>query len=286
MTPFDTRLCSLGEGPLWHPDRQTLYWFDILGQRMLAQGEDGQTQEWQFDESFSAAGIIDAERLFLTSETAFWTFDIGNGERERLCAFDAENPLTRSNDGRADPWGGFWVGTMGKETEPGIAAIYRYYKGELRQLVEGVTVSNTISFAPDQNCAYYTDTPTHRIMRQPLTAADGWPEGPAEVFVDLTEARLYPDGAVTDAAGNLWVAMWGGYCVVCFDPTGREVDRIAVPARQPSCPAFGGPDLRDLYVTSATTGVREEELTKRPMNGATFVQRDVAQGRPEPRVTL
>ena len=285
MTSFDERLCRLGEGPLWHPERKMLFWFDILSKKMLARRGD-ETFEWSFEEHFSAAGWGDDSTLLLASETALWRFDIDSAERTKLCDLDQDNPVTRSNDGRADPWGGFWIGTMGKRAEPGVGAIYRYFKGELRQLVPDVSISNAICFAPDRSCAYYTDTVTQRIMRQPLAVATGWPDGTPQVFVDLRDARLNPDGAVTDADGNLWCAMWGAACVVCFAPDGTELRRIEVPARQPTCPAFGGPDLRDLYVTSATDGLRESEIEKRPLNGATFAIKQVAQGLPEPRVIL
>ena len=105
-------------------------------------------------------------------------------------------------------------------------------------------------------------------------------------------ATITPDAdldallSVTDAAGNLWVACWGGNCVICLDPEAREVSRIALPVRQPSCPAIGGPDLRDLYVTSATPGLSDGALRQYPLNGMTFVARDVAQGLPEPLVIL
>ena len=285
MTVFDDTLCALGEGPLWHPERQALFWFDILGKQLFLRAGEA-SRRWQFDEHVSAAGWVDRDTLLMASETALWRFDIESGARERLCDLEAENAVTRSNDGRADPWGGFWIGTMGKKAEPKAGAIYRYYRGDLRQLVPGITVSNAICFAPDRSCAYYTDTVTQKVMRQPLASEDGWPDGAASVFLDLTDTRLNPDGAVADADGNIWIAMWGAACVVCYAPDGRELQRIELPARQTTCPAFGGPDLRDLLVTSATHGLRPEEIDKRPLNGATFVISEVAQGLPEPRVLL
>ncbi|MEW9918484.1 SMP-30/gluconolactonase/LRE family protein [Marimonas sp. MJW-29] len=285
MKSYDERLCALGEGPLWHPERKELFWFDILGKRLLSRDGD-QALEWQFDEHVSAAGWVDRDSLIMASETALWHFDIDSGTREQLCPLEADNSVTRSNDGRADPWGGFWIGTMGKQAEPQAGAIYRYYNRTLRKLVPDVSISNAICFAPDRTSAYYTDTVTQQIMRQPLSRDDGWPDGAPEVFADLKEARLNPDGAVTDAAGNLWCAMWGAACVVCFSPDGTELRRIDVPARQPTCPAFGGPELRDLLVTSATHGLRDSEIEKRPLNGATFVFEGLAEGLPEPRVIL
>jgi sugar lactone lactonase YvrE len=285
MKCFDETLCALGEGPLWHPLTGTLYWFDILEKRLYArQGEA--RREWQFEEHHSAAGWLDERHLLIASESGLWRFDTESGGRERVVALEADNPVTRSNDGRADPWGGFWIGSMGKRAEKGAGAIHRYYRGELRRLYEGITVANAISFAPDRSCAYYTDTHTQRVMRQPLAAETGWPEGAPATFLDLRAARLNPDGAVTDMAGNLWVACWGAARMVCYSPQGRELQMIEVPARQPTCPAFGGPELRDLYVTSARTDLGPEALAKRPLNGATFRAEGLGQGLPEPRVLL
>lgn len=281
MTLFDPTPCRLGEGPLWLPDWQMLIWFDILNKQMLGR-RDGKTQTWQFDSHHSAAGRINADNLILASEDALWRFNLVTQTRTHLCPLEADNPVTRSNDGRADPWGGFWIGTMGHNAERAAGAIYRYYKGELRQLVSGVSISNAICFAPDRSCAYYTDTPTRRIMRVPLDPDTGWPAGDATVFADLRPADLNPDGAVTDAKGNLWIACWGAGCVISLNPQGSERKRLPLPATQPTCPAFGGPDLTDLLVTSAQHGLDTPDANQ----GATFILPDIAQGLPEPKVLL
>lgn len=285
LIPFDPTICTLGEGPLWQAETGTLFWFDIIEKRMMSRQGDA-TRIWQFDRQFSAAAHVDEATLLLASQDALWHFDIASGDTAPVIALEADDPVTRSNDGRADPWGGFWIGTMGMQMEKGAGAIHRFYRGELRELVSGVTVANAICFAPDQSAGYYTDTVTGRIMRVALDPATGWPAEDGQVFADLSDLPLYPDGAVTDAQGNLWVACWGGNCVICLDLAGRQIKRIDLPVRQPTCPAFGGPDLRDLYITSATQGLSAEAVRKHPLNGATFVIRDVAQGLPEPVVVL
>lgn len=255
MTVFthDARQCELGEGPLWHPERQQLFWFDILGKRLLTT-EHGRPRHWQFDTHVSAAGWIDRERLLIASETGLFRFDLATGALEPVAAIEADNPVTRSNDGRADPWGGFWIGSMGKASEPYAGSIWRWYRGRLERLVSGVTVANSICFSPDRRFAYYTDTWSRRIMRQPL-GPEGWPEGAAEVFVDLRDEGLNPDGAVVDAEGCLWSAQWGAARVARHAPDGRFLSALQFPAVQVSCPAFGGPDLTRLFVTSARDGL-------------------------------
>ncbi|MGC1497048.1 MAG: SMP-30/gluconolactonase/LRE family protein [Sulfitobacter sp.] len=285
MSAFDTRICQLGEGPLWHPKINTLFWFDILG-RALFRRSGNDTHKYAFDEYHSAAGWVDSETLVIASETALWQFDIASGNRTHLVDLEADTPITRSNDGRADPWGGFWIGTMGKNAEPQAGAIYRYHRGELRKLVNDITISNAICFAPDKSHAYYTDTKQAKIMRLPLHPGTGWPQGDAEVLVDLAPENLNPDGAVTDAAGNIWVALWGAGEVACFSSDGTELRRVNLPALQPTCPAFGGPDLRDLYVTTAAVGLTPAQLKAQPENGMTFCIPDVGQGVAEPQVIL
>jgi len=282
---FDDRICLLGEGPLWHPDRGQLFWFDILGKRLMSRAEDTPLT-WQFGEHVSAAGWIDETRLLIASETRLMTFDLVSEEIIDLVALEADNPRTRSNDGRADPWGGFWIGTMGKNAESEAGAIYRFCRGELRQLVTPVTISNAICFAPDTPLAYYTDTATKEVMSLPLHPETGWPEGPATRVLDLRSEGLNPDGAVTDLHGTLWIAEWGSGRVSAYQPDGARITTVSAAAAQTSCPAFGGPDLTDLYTTTAAIGLTHDDKAARPQSGMTFVARGVGQGRPEPRVVL
>lgn len=254
MDIFDDHPCALGEGPLWHPERNALFWFDILGKTLHCKGDA--RSHWRFDEYVSAAGWVDRDTLLLASATGLWRFDISSGTRDLLAPLEDDKPDTRSNDGRADPQGGFWIGTMGVNAEPEAGAIYRYYRGELRQLFDDITISNAICFALDGQVAYFCDTVTRQIQKVALDAS-GWPKGAPEVFVDLRRDALNPDGAVVDAQGNLWNAQWGAGRVACYAPDGALVRTVAVPATQASCPAFGGADLSTLFVTSAADGVEE-----------------------------
>jgi len=281
MEIFDDTRCALGEGPLWHPERRQLFWFDILGGRLLTR-EGDERRQWQFDGPVSAAGWVDRDTLLIASDEALLRFDIATGQSGQICPLEADNPVTRSNDGRADPQGGFWIGTMGRNAEEGAGAIYRYWRGELRRLFAPITISNAICFAPGGERAYFADTPTYRIMTVALDA-DGWPTGDPAVFVDLSEARRRPDGAVIDAEGNLWNAQYGAGCVACYAPDGRLLSRIELPASQATCPAFGGPDLRTLFCTSAAKGLPPREGGA---DGMTFRLADAGIGLPEHQVIL
>ena len=277
MQVFSDIACALGEGPLWHPERRELFWFDILGKMLYRKGKT--EDSWGFDEHVSAAGWVDRDRLLIASETALWQFDVTTGAQEFLVGLESDTAMTRSNDGRADPHGGFWIGTMGKAAEPYAGAIYRYHRGRLEQLFDKITVSNSICFSPDGKIAYFTDTFTRRIQRVELDEA-GWPVGRPEVFVDLRPEGLNPDGSVVDGLGNLWNAQWDAIRVACYAPDGAFLRAVAVPARQTTCPAFGGADMKSLFVTSAAQDVDEAQ------GGMTFVTELDVMGQCEHQVIL
>lgn len=276
---FDKRICTLGEGPLWHPLRKQLFWFDILSKRLLMQKDDVGS-EWQFEEYVSAAGWIDQDQLLMASETGLYRFDILTGARELVVELESTNPLTRSNDGRADPWGGFWIGTMGKNAEPNAGAIYRYHKGELRKIVSEISISNAICFSPDGTKGYFCDTKTAQIMKVELDIGEGWPKNDPQVFVDLSDQGLNPDGAVVDNDGCLWNAQWGAGRVARYAPNGDFMSAIDVDGSQVSCPAFGGPEMRSLFVTTAQDGLNGKG------DGLTYQVETQVVGQREHRVLL
>ncbi len=283
MTPaqiFDDRLCELGEGPLWHPVRGQLFWFDILGKRLLSR-VGARALTWDFDEHVSAAGWVDRDTLLMASETGLHRFDIVSGKRLLLHPLEAEDPATRSNDGRADQMGGFWIGTMGKSAERGAGAIYRLYKGQIRKIFDDITIPNAICFSPDGTTAYFSDTPTQKIMRQPLDH-EGWPDGDPSVFVDLAPEGLFPDGAVCDRDGAVWNAQWGAGRVARYLPDGTFDRALPVPGRHSSCPAFGGLEFQTLFVTTA----RQDLKDATPSDGCVHEGSPGPTGLPEHRVIL
>jgi sugar lactone lactonase YvrE len=279
---FDARACELGEGPLWHPIREQLFWFDILHGTLHSQAE-GKAQSWSFPEMVSAAGWISRDEMIIASETALFRFNLETGERGHLVDLEADDPKTRSNDGRADPQGGFWIGTMGKAEGPGTpacGAIYRYYRGELRRLFAPIAIPNAISFPPGGKFACFTDTTTCRVLRVDLDA-DGWPKGEPQVFLDLGADGLFPDGAVFDATGIFWLAQWGAARVAAYAPDGSFLRAIPFDAPHTSCPAFGGDTL---YCTTALSGMDAGARAAHPHAGKTFMAKGVAQGQLEPQV--
>lgn len=277
---FDDRACELGEGALWHPELQQFFWFDILGRRLLTRDASG-PREWSFDRLASAAGWIDRDRLLVATETGLAVFTLSSGRLDDLISVDADRPDTRSNDGRADRQGGFWFGTMGKAAQAGQGAIYRFCRGEVRRLVDAVTIPNSICFSPDGRTAYFSDTRRRMIWRLDLDA-DGWPASEPGEFLDMTPDGLSPDGAQVDSEGGLWVALWGQGAVIRLDAQGQQTARVEVGGQQSSCPCFGGSDLRQMLVTTAYEGMDLPDAGE----GLTYLVTPGATGLPEPRVVL
>lgn len=280
--------CQLGEGPIWHAGRQQLFFFDINEQTLFAVTAAGEiVDSWLFNETVSAAAIVDDETLVLVTDTGLKQFDITTGGMNRINEIEADNPKTRGNDSRVHPSGAFWIGTMDNGSdEASIGAVYHYRAGELTTLKSGIKIPNATCFSPDGRIAYWTDTPTKKIMQVATDPATGLPIGEWTLFADVSEGRGYPDGAVVDSEGFLWNAKWGGSCVVRHAPDG-SIDRVVeLPVSQVTCPAFGGPDLKTMFITTAAKTLNAEQLAAEKHAGSLFaIDLDIA-GLPEAVITL
>lgn len=281
---FDDRPCFLGEGPLWHPEREQLFWFDIIGRTLLTR-KGGDTGAWTFDDMVSAAGWIDRDNLLVAGETALLKLNIETREREIVAGLDIGEGL-RTNDGRADPWGGFWISSMGKKAETDAGAIYRFYRGAVTKLFSSITIPNAICFSPDRAFGHFADTDRGLVKRVRLDAETGIPVGEPEIYLDLAAEGLSPDGAVIDAKGNIWLAEWGAGRVAVHDPSGAFIEAISIGAPHTSCPAFGGADFSTLYCTTAREGLDAEALAEHPESGNVFFAENVGRGQPEPAVII
>lgn len=287
VSVFSDHVCELGEGPSYDPATDTLFWFDIVNGLLLEQGvTSGARKVHELGQMASAIAIIDDSRQLIATETGLHVRDVSTGKLTLHTAIEADNGLTRSNDSRVHPCGAFWVGTMGKGEEKGAGSIYWFFKGELRTLYTGITVSNSICFSQDGTIAYYTDTSTGLLMRVACDPATGLPIGESKVFVDHRSSRGYVDGSVVDRDGVLWNAVWGGKAVKAYAPDGTLLREIAVPAGQSSCPAFVGAKADRLAVTSAWKGKDDKQRKLDPQAGMTFLLDIPVNGRFEPRVVI
>ncbi|BCH21302.1 SMP-30/gluconolactonase/LRE family protein [Mesorhizobium sp. L-8-3] len=284
---FSETVCHLGEGPSYDPATESLFWFDILGRKLLEKPVSGGAERvHDLPELASAVAGVDGGRQLLVTETGLYLRDRKSGALTLHTPLEADNAGTRSNDARTHPSGTFWIGTMGKKAEPRAGAIYWFRKGELRKIVSDVTIPNAICFAPDGRTAYFTGTVKNVLFRVDCDPETGLPRGEPKIFADCRGREGGPDGAVVDAEGVVWNARWGAGAVDAYSPDGALIRTVAVPARQSSCPAFVRPRADRLVVTSAWEGMDEAARAADPHAGKTFLLDIPVKGRFEPPVLL
>ncbi|HVW93793.1 MAG TPA: SMP-30/gluconolactonase/LRE family protein [Devosia sp.] len=279
--------CQLAEGPFWHHLRQQLFWFDILGKTLYAAMPDGGIAgRWTFDRMASAAGIIDRDSLVIAAQGEIFRFDLETGARTTLARLEPELPGNRSNDGRVNPAGGLWIGTMDHDEVLYSGSVHQFRSGVLKRLFGDVRIPNATCFSPDGRTAYFTDTATKIILKRPIDPASGEPTGFWRVFADTHGQPGAPDGAVVDSEGYLWNARWGGNRVIRYTPDGRVDREIMLPVSQVTCPAFGGPDLRTLYIATAAKKLTAEQLAREPHAGSIFAVEVDVSGQRETLIAL
>jgi sugar lactone lactonase YvrE len=285
-TILSAERCHLGEGPTYDVSTDTAWWFDILERRLFeARIGSGAITIHSLHMMASALARIDAARQLIVAENGLYIRTIANGRMDLFAPLEAGNPLTRSNDARVHPSGTLWFGTMGRNAEPRMGAIYALHGGRTSRLFADVTIPNAICFAPSGDIGYFADTADNVMYRVPLDAASGLPVGDPVPFIAHSGIGGL-DGAVVDADGLIWNARWGGGCVDVYDSTARRLYSLRVPASQSSCPAFIGRDLSRLLVTSAWQGMDETQRAADPDHGRTFILEARARGCSEPDVKL
>jgi sugar lactone lactonase YvrE len=273
---------TLGECPKWSARDAALYWVDILGPRLHRfDPATGRDEAVEFDEEIGCFAERAGGGFVAGMRSGLWLLD-AEGRKERMAASPAVDPKkARFNDGRADPWGGFWAGTMWEGQDRPGGALYRLLPGgEVATIEPAVTISNGVAFSPDRRWAYHSDTAAGAVWRYPLDPDDGSVTGPRQVFRDFGSER--PDGAAVDEEGCYWSALFGAGRVVRLSPEGEEVASLPLPVPQPTMPCFGGPDRRTLYVTTAREGMSAEALRRGPLSGSLFAMEADVPGLPEP----
>ena len=201
------------------------------------------------------------------------------GEVEIVHRIEFAHPVgTRLNDGKCDAQGRFWIGSC--SDHPGQAALYRYDPdGSLHTMETGLTIANGVAWSPDGSTFYLTDSAQYKIFAYDYLAETGSIIN-RRTLIDLSAEAVEPDGLTIDINGNLWSALWDGWCVACFAASGQELSRIQLPIPRPTCVTFGGPDLTNLYITSASVGLSQKEIQKCHTAGDIFCLAAVGQGMP------
>jgi sugar lactone lactonase YvrE len=278
-----THTSELGECPVWSVREQALYWTDILGRQLhRLDPASGAVRSLTLPEDLGCYGLHRDGGFIVALRSGIYLLD----EQGVLGRKLADNPggvdNSRFNDGRVDPWGRFWAGSIWQPRDRNGAVLMRVDEHLNAQIMaQDVMVSNGLAFSPDRAWVYHSDTPNHVLYRYPLDA-DGQP-GPRELVRHFERGSGgRPDGAAFDSEGCYWSAQFDGGRILRLAPDGTQLDEIRVPTRWPTMVAFGGPGLRTLYITSSRENRTAEELAAWPLSGCVFsVQVDVA-GCPEP----
>ena len=257
MKIFDKTKCKLGEGPLWHPIRQELLVRYTVLKNVSQKTSDQQPIVHEFNRMVSAAGWVNKNVLLIASETNLFLYDL-NTRVENTLLIWRKTILKHDQTMEGLTHGAVLDWNNGENCEPDAGAIYRYFEGKLKLIISKVTISNSICFSVDKKYCYFSDTAKKNIMRIELDSDNGSPIKNSEIFIDLADEVIAPDGSVVDGSGNIWNAQWGSSRVARYDLYGNFREQVSVQASQTSCPAFGGANLSTLFVTSANEGVEEK----------------------------
>jgi len=270
----------VGEGPVWDPRVGRLVWVDIPNNHLFTTDPaTGATTRRELDRSVGVVLPRASGGYVAALQDGFYALP-EDGEPELIAAVEADNPVTRLNDGEIDPQGRFWAGTMGWEAEPEAGALYRLDPdGTVTRMLDGISISNGLGWSPDGATMYYVDTPTLRVDRFDFDAATGDIANRRE-FVTIRHGGGRPDGLTVDSEGAVWVATWPGYGVHRYLPDGTLDAVIPLPVSNVSSIELGGPDVRDAFITTAWELLSEAEHAAQPLAGSLFHTRVEVPGRP------
>ncbi len=271
---------QLGEGAIWHPEQQKLYWIDIEGKQLHI--FDPATKNDQIHEFEQRIGTVVPARkggVLVALQDGIYHYLPESKKLSFLAAPQGHNPEQyRFNDGKCGPQGRFWVGTMVMKAEKKTASLFCMdLDANLKKVKDSITISNGLGWSPDEKRFYYIDTPTKKVEAFDYDAKKGEISNP-EFTVELNPDSLgHPDGSTMDAEGMLWIASWGGACVTRWNPeTGELLQKIDVPSKNVTSCAFGGENLDILFITTA--GDKEKE--KYPHSGGVFAVKPGVKGIP------
>lgn len=271
---------ELAEGPAWLADRGLLVWVDIMAGRVhLFDPAAGTDRSLDAGEAVGAAVPADDGRLVLALASGFAFLDPASGGLERIADVEADVPANRLNDGKCDAAGRLWAGTMAMDDRHPAGSLYRLGPDRrVERMLDGVSISNGLGWSPDDRLMYYVDSPLGRVDVFDFDADAGTIASRRPLATIPPPGG--PDGLAVDAEGGLWVAVWSGGRLVHLLPDGTVAETIAVPATRVTSCCFAGPDLRDLYVTTARRGLPPERLAREPLAGSIFRCRPAVAGQP------
>ena len=290
--------CLLGEGPIWDSLNQKLYWVDIKRSTLWSwswptdQAPMGQVSSWKLDVRGSALALFypqnpeDSlkEGLLIAAEQGLYHFHIQTQVLTHLLTLPNETQSNRTNDGKCDPFGHFWVGTMDDQEQNDTGNMYRIDENlNVYPYQDHIGVSNTFAWHPSTHRFYFADSKKQTIFKYKYTESTHHLSSP-QPWVQIEDA--YPDGSCIDSQGNLWNCQWDGSRVNQYSPQGTLLRSCDLDVPRPTSCTLGGPHLNLLFITSASVGLNDEDLNKAPLSGSVWVMRVEEKGTEEHRFIL
>lgn len=264
--------CLCGESPLWDDKHKQLYWIDIVSGHICFFSEEKRLKCFDVGQKIGAIALTESGKIIAALKDGIYKVDFLNDTMSKIIDPEPDQPDNRLNDGKCDPAGRFWVGTMSDTGIAGQGSLYTLDKdGGISRKLQGLSISNGLAWDLKSRKFYHIDTPTRKIVAYDYchelgTISNGKP------VIEIIETEGVPDGMTIDEEGMLWVAHWNGGRVSRWNPnTATKLQEIFLPVSKVTSCTFGGEHLDDLYVTTAKVGLSEKELDEQPLAGATFV---------------
>ncbi len=271
---------ALGEGAIWNYKTGELIWVNITDKILnFYNPKLKNNKEMLTGQMIGTVVPAESGKMIVALENGLYQLDPKSGSKILIANPEENIPGNRFNDGKCDPAGRFWAGTMSTEGKQQAGALYRLNAdSSVHKMIDNVGTSNGIVWSLDYTKMYYIDTPTRKVMAWDYNSETGEISNP-KTAIEVPQEMGYPDGMTIDADGNVWIALWGGAAVACWNPESGELLRtIDVPAKNVTSCAFGDEDLGTLYITTARQGTSDEELEKFPHAGGVFKTRPGVKG--------
>jgi sugar lactone lactonase YvrE len=267
----------LGEGPVWVAREAALYWLDIKGRKIFRLDRNRHLTEWPTPMRVGAIAPRSGGGFIAGTENGIALVDLEANRFDIILNPEEDLPDNRFNDGKLDRRGRFWAGTMDNKERQATGTLYRIDSElNIRTIDSGYRVTNGPAFSPDGRVMYHNDS-----ARQVTYAFDLAEDGDAanrREFLRFGEGDGFPDGMTVDCEGCLWIAFWDGWCLRRFSPQGQLDRTVQIPVSRPTSCAFGGPDLDELYISSASIGLDEQALRMQPNAGGLLMLTPGVQG--------
>ena len=269
---------ALGEGAIWHPHWKKFLYVDI--ENGIVGCIDSSSKKLKEHALGKKVGtVIPAEngKLVVALQGSIEELDFETGKLEKLISIENNKPNNRCNEGKCDDKGRLWIGTMHTEAKPKEGALY-VFDGTLKKVIDNTSISNGICWSNDNQTMYYIDSFDYNIKAYDFNLDTGEISN-KKIIIEIKNHNLLPHGMCIDEEGMLWVAMWGRFAVHRYNPnTGMMIGKILVNAPNVTSCAFGGDDMRQLFITTAREGLKDEQLKQYPLSGSLFTAKVFVKG--------